>query len=44
MAREECFDGRTITVTCLATTTDDEAIDFIAEQIARIYHDRKVGE
>lgn len=44
MAKEERLDGRTITVTYLGTTTDDEAMEFIAEQIAKIYHDKKVGE
>ena len=41
MTKGERLDGRTITVTCLGTMTDYEAMDFMAEQIARIYHDEK---
>ncbi len=34
----EYLGGRTVTVTCLGTMSNEEAIDFLAEQIAHIYH------
>ena len=46
MAREkyEYLGGRNVTVTCLGRISNDEAMDFLAEQIARIYHKKKERE
>lgn len=42
MARKkyEYLGGRTVTVTCLGTMSNEEAIDFLAEQIAYVYHEK----
>lgn len=34
----EYLGGRTVTVTYLATMSNEETVDFLAEQIAHIYH------
>lgn len=43
MAREkyEYLGGRNVTVTCLGKMSNEEAMDFLAEQIARIYYEKK---
>lgn len=46
MARKkyEYLGGRTVTVTCLGTMSHEEAVDALAELIARAYHDREERE
>lgn len=43
MAREKYkyLGGRTVTVTYLGTMSNEEAIDILAELIAKTYHDKK---
>ena len=36
----EYLGGRTVTVTYLGTMSNEEAIDFLAGEIARIYHEK----
>lgn len=46
MARKkyEYLGGRTVTVTCLGTMSNEEATDILAELIAKAYHDREEKE
>ncbi len=43
MSREKYkyLGGRTVTVTCLGTITNDEAIDILAEIIAKAIHNKR---
>lgn len=40
----EYLGGRDVTVTCLGRMSNEVAMDFLAEQIARIYHKKKECE